>query len=224
MVSAWAHHQQLVLAQVATDAKSNEITAVPQLLDVLEIAGCIITADAMSCQREIVRQIADGEADYVLSLKDNQPTLRQDAEDYFAAARAEPQFYAGVEQYSTMDKGHGRIEQRSYFLATDISWLEQLEQWRNLRGLGLVHTKVMIGDTVTEEDRLFITSLTDVKVFAEAVRAHWGIENSLHWCLDWTFREDYSRIRKKSLRRKLRCPLPSCPQYSQALPCEGIPR
>jgi predicted transposase YbfD/YdcC len=196
MVSAWANQQQLVLAQVATDAKSNEITAVPQLLDVLDITGCIITADAMSCQKEIVRKIADGHADYVLSLKDNQPTLRRDAADYFAAALAEPKLYPVVGHFDKTEKQHGRTEQRNYYLVTDIDWLEQREDWHDLRGLGLVHSKVTIGDTITEENRLFITSLTDVHLFAKAVRAHWGIENSLHWCLDMTFREDNSRIRK----------------------------
>lgn len=196
MVSAWAHHQQLVLGQMATDEKSNEITAVPNLLDVLDIAGCIITADAMSCQKEIARKIASADADYVLGLKDNQPTLRRDTADYFAAARCDKQLYPDIQHWQTSGKGHGRIEIRDYYLTTAIDWLDKREDWSNLRGLGLVHSKVIVGDKVTEEDRLYITSLKDVQPFAKAVRAHWGIENSLHWCLDMTFREDYSRIRK----------------------------
>lgn len=196
MVSAWAHQQQLVLGQLAIEEKSNEITAVPKLLDMLDVAGCIVTADAMSCQKEITRQIIDKQADYVLGLKDNQLTLRRDTEDYFTAAQADRTLYPDIQHFQTADKGHGRIEIRDYYMTAEIGWLEGREEWSGLRGIGRVHAKVTKGDKVTEEDRFYITSLTDVKTFARAVRAHWGIENSLHWCLDVTFGEDYSRIRK----------------------------
>jgi predicted transposase YbfD/YdcC len=196
MVSAWAHHEQLVLGQIATAQKSNEITAVPNLLDVLDIAGCIITADAMNCQKEIVHKIADKGADYVLGLKNNQPNLRRDTQDYFAAALSEKEFYKDVVHTQTIEKGHGRIEVRDYYFTTDIDWLHKREEWSRLEGLGMVRTKITRAGKVTHEDRFYITSLTDVHTFAKAVRAHWGIENSLHWCLDMTFREDYSRMRK----------------------------
>lgn len=196
MVSAWAHQQQLVLGQVATDVKSNEITAVPDLLTVLDIAGCIITADAMSCQKEIARKIALKEAEYVFGLKDNHPTLRKDTEDYFQAALADSTLYPDMQHDRTANKGHGRVEVRDYYLTNEIDWLDSRNDWANLRGLGMVRARVTTGDKVTEETRFYITSLTDVQTFSKAVRAHWGIENSLHWCLDVTFGEDHSRIRK----------------------------
>ena len=196
MVSAWAHHQQLVLGQLATDEKSNEITAVPNLLDMLDIAGCIITADAISCQKGIARRITEKEADYVLGLKDNQPTLRREAEEYFTAALEDRNLYPEIKHTQTSEKGHGRIEIRDYSLTADLGWLSGRAQWSGLSGLGMVHATVTAGEKVTQEHRFYITSLTSVERFAEAVRAHWGIENSLHWCLDMTFHEDYSRIRK----------------------------
>ena len=196
LVSAWAHQQQLVLGQIATDEKSNEITAVPSLLDTLDIAGCVITADAISCQKEIARRIPEKGADYVLGLKDNQPTLRRETQEYFNAAREDRHLYPEIENTQTSEKGHGRIEIRDYFLTKDLGWLGGRAQWSCLNGLGMVHATVTTRDKVTEERRFYITSLTGVEQFADAVRAHWGIENSLHWCLDMTFREDYSRTRK----------------------------
>lgn len=196
MVSAWAHENQLVLGQLATDIKSNEITAVPKLLDTLDVEGCIITADAMSCQKAITQRIAEKKADYVIGLKDNQANLRADAQEYFTAALAERVLYPALQHQRTMDNDHGRIEVRDYYLTTDIDWLHGLTQWHKLHALGMVRSRVTKGDQVTTESRFFITSLTDVERFAHATRAHWGIENSLHWCLDVTFREDRSRIRK----------------------------
>lgn len=196
MVSAWANTQQMVLGQMATDEKSNEITAVPELLEMLDIAGCIITADAMSCQKEIVKKITEKEADYVLGLKDNQPTMRREVAEYFDAAQREPKNYPDVKIMRTMDYGHGRIETRSYYLTTEVDWFESRKEWCNLCSFGMVCSRVEEGVKITEDTRYYITSLEDVSAFAEAARKHWGIENSLHWCLDMTFREDYSRIRK----------------------------
>lgn len=196
MVSAWANSQQMVLGQMATDEKSNEITAVPELLEMLDIAGCIITADAMSCQKEITQKITEKGADYVLGLKENQPTMRREVQEFFNAAKQEPQNYTSVKSVRTTDAGHGRVETRTYYLTTEIEWFESLAEWRNLRAFGMVLSRVVQSDRITEDVRYFITSLEDVSVFAEAVRKHWGIENSLHWCLDMTFREDLSRIRK----------------------------
>lgn len=196
MVSAWANGQQMVLGQLATDEKSNEITAVPELIEMLDVTGCIITADAMSCQKEITKKLTEKHADYVLGLKDNQPTLRREVQEYFEAASKEPQNYPAVKSVKTVDSGHGRIETRTYYLTTEIEWFEGRANWGNLRSFGMVYTKVEQQERITEDARYFISSLEDVSAFAEAARKHWGIENSLHWCLDMTFREDYSRIRK----------------------------
>jgi len=196
MVSAWASEQRLVLGQIATEEKSNEITAVPKLLEMLDIAGCIVTADAMSCQKEIAKAIVKKEADYVLALKENQPLLYQETKEYFQAALREPQNYPAVVRTETLDKGHGRVERRSYSLTGEIEWYTDREKWAGLAGLGMVCSRVDVKGKISEDFRYFITSLTDIEVFSRAVRKHWGIENSLHWCLDMTFREDYSRIRK----------------------------
>ncbi len=196
MVSAWANAQRLVLGQIATEEKSNEITAVPKLLEMLDIAGCIVTADAMSCQKEIAKTIEKKGADYVLALKENQPLLYRETKEYFQAALREPQNYPAIKKTQTFDKGHGRIETRSYYLSGEIDWYADKEKWSGLAGLGMVCSRVEINGQISEDFRYYITSLTDIEAFSKAVRKHWGIENSLHWCLDMTFREDYSRIRK----------------------------
>ena len=196
MISAWASKQQLVLGQTATDAKSNEITAVPELLDMLDVAGCIVTADAMSCQKTIVAKIAEKQADYAIGLKDNQPMLRKATEEYFEAFLNDPKLYRDVTKIETIDKGHGRIEVRTYYLTAKIDWLDVKDAWAGLQSLGMVRSKVTCDGKETEDTRYYISSITDIKTFATAVRSHWGIENSLHWCLDMTFSEDYCRMRK----------------------------
>lgn len=196
MVSAWAHKNQIVLGQIATDEKSNEITAVPALLDALDVAGAIVTTDAMSCQKEIARKVTARGADYVFALKENQPNLSRDIRDYFQAVDEFPAQYLSPAVIVTAEKQHGRIEKRQYTLTTDCLWLENREEWSQLHGIGRVRSEVTVGDTVRTDERYYITSLTDVKEFGTAVRAHWGIENSLHWCLDMTFHEDHSRMRK----------------------------
>lgn len=198
MVSAWANKQQVVMGQLATEKKSNEITAVPELLDMLEISGCIITADAMSCQKEIVKKIVEKEADYALSLKENQPLLYKEVQEYFSAAFAEPKNYTKVKELKTIDKGHGRIEIRTYYLTSEIEWYENKQDWINLCGFGMVKSRTECNGHISEDIRYYITSLNNIGDFSNAVRKHWGIENSLHWCLDMTFHEDYSRIRKDS--------------------------
>ena len=196
MVSAWANQLQMVLGQLATDEKSNEITAVPELLEMLDIKGCIITADAMSCQKTITEKIAEKEADYVLALKDNHPVFHDEVRTYFEAALKEPRNYPAVKSLKTIDSGHGRVETRTYYLTNEIDWYEDKTNWTNLRAFGMVCSRVEKQGVVTEDVRHFITSLDEIARFSRAVRKHWGIENSLHWCLDMTFREDYSRIRK----------------------------
>ncbi len=189
MVSAWANANQLVLGQVKTDEKSNEIKAIPTLLEMLELKGCIITVDAMGCQKDIAKQISEAKADYVLGLKGNQESLNDDVRLYFETE-------AVTTKIVTYDKGHGRIETREYFLETEIDWLYQKPDWAGLSAIGMVKSSVWEKGSLREESRYFITSLTSVETFAKAVRAHWGIENSLHWCLDVVFNEDACRTRK----------------------------
>lgn len=196
MVSAWANANQMVLGELATDEKSNEITAVPKLIEMLDVSGCIVTADAMSCQKTISKSITENGADYVIGLKENQPTLRDDVSSYFDDAFNNPKHYPEIMTKTTFDKGHGRIEKRQYFLATNIDWLYNRQEWSNLNGIGAVKSTVETNSTVTEDIRYYITSLTDIEQFQRAVRAHWSIENSLHWCLDVVFDEDHIRMRK----------------------------
>ena len=196
MVSAWANSNQMVLGQLATEEKSNEITAVPALLDILDVEGCTVTADAMSCQKEIVAQIAGKGADYAIGLKDNQPTLKTDVADYFRSALSEPLLFEEPQHFQEAEKGHGRYETRKYYLSTDVAWLPQLSEWKNLKGIGMVRSRSEQSGTISEDTRYYITSLTDISEFSKAVRAHWGIENSLHWCLDVVFDEDHIRMRK----------------------------
>ena len=190
MVGAWGNTNQLALGQVKTDEKSNEITAIPALLSLLELKEVIITIDAMGCQKDIAKKIVlDCESDYVLGLKGNQETLHDDVRLYFDSFNVK-------DKTVTIEKDHGRGEIREYYLVTDIEWLWQKSEWVGLKAIGMVKSRVLRNGKLCEETRCFITSLTDVKVFAKAVRAHWGIENSLHWCLDVVFNEDANRTRK----------------------------
>jgi predicted transposase YbfD/YdcC len=189
IVSAWAAENQITLGQMKVGDKTNEITAMPELLDMLDVEGSIITTDAMGCQKAIAAKIAKRKADYVIGLKGNQGSLLEDAKLYFdresVQTRVEPP-----------EKGHGRLEKREYFLETDIGWLPQKSEWPNLNALGAVRATVEDKGKVRQETRYFITSLMDIKDFAYAVRKHWSIENQLHWCLDVIFREDSARARK----------------------------
>lgn len=190
VVSAFVGENRITLGEIKVDEKSNEITAVPELLDMLDIEGAIITADAMSCQTKIAAKIVEKQADYVVGLKGNQSSLRDDVSLYFE------EFMDECAKSNTLEKGHGRIEKREYYLQTDIDWLSQKPDWEGLNGIGAVRSTVEEKSETRTETRYFITSLTDVNEFAQAVREHWGIENQLHWCLDVIFREDASRARK----------------------------
>jgi predicted transposase YbfD/YdcC len=197
MVSAWATSNRLVLGQEATGEKSNEITAIPKLLELLELHGCIVTIDAMGCQRDIAEQIVNQGADYVLGLKGNQSSLHEAVEDYFTAAHA-----AGFNQvkhtyHEETDKGHGRLETRKYWITEDLCTLPQTERWKSLRSIGMVEREFEEGEKRCKERRYFINSISaDAGLFAHAVRAHWGIENCLHWRMDVVLKEDACRIRK----------------------------
>lgn len=195
MISAWVTEQELVLGQMCVDEKTNEIPTVPLLLELLDINGCIVTADAISCQREIAKKIIAGKGDYVLSLKENQPMLHEYAKTYFEDALAHPQWYPEMTSYETVDKGHGRIEKRTYYLSSDLSGLENSADWSGLSGFGMVRSRVTVDEVESSEIRYAITSLKSAEQFANAWRKHWGIENGLHYCLDVSFNEDHSRIR-----------------------------
>ncbi|MBX3411461.1 MAG: ISAs1 family transposase [Pirellulales bacterium] len=198
MVSAWATANSISLGQVVTDEKSNEITAIPKLLQILEISGSLVTIDAMGCQKEIARQIVEAKADYVLAVKDNQPKLCEAIRDFFSEHLEDDLQQVAHRRHETHEKGHGRHDDRYYYLAKLPDDFPLAEEWPGLKAIGLAVRVTEHMDGRTSDDvRYYITSrYLSGKRFAEAVRGHWGIENSLHWQLDVTFGEDQSRIRK----------------------------
>jgi len=197
MVSAWATENGVVLGQRKVDDKSNEITAIPELLELLALKGCIVTIDAMGCQRAIAQQIVEDQADYVLALKENQPTLHQAVEQFLATGPEADAHRTQCEYYDQHEHGHGRTESRCYWSTDDLPELGVGQPWPGLRSIGMVEATRMLAGQATVEQRFYLTSLAaEAQVFARAVRNHWGIENGLHWTLAVTFREDQSRLRK----------------------------
>ena len=200
-VSIWASEFGLSLGQVACAEKSNEITAIPELLRLVNIQGAIITIDAMGTQKAIAAQIIESEADYVLALKGNQETLHQAVIDYIDEQSENDFATANARRHQTQETGHGREETRSYIQMPVPKDLPKLEQWKGLKSIGMVESKCVRDGKETVEIRYYISSLAvGVKRFAHAVRSHWSIENTCHWSLDVTYREDESRIRDKHLR------------------------
>jgi predicted transposase YbfD/YdcC len=198
MVSAWATANQISLGQVVVDAKSNEITAIPELLKMLEISGCWVTIDAMGCQTEIAQSIVDAKADYVLAVKKNQPTLHDGIEWHFCYHRTIEGEDATMRRHVTDEKKkHGRDERRSYFVCDVPKDLPDRERWPKFAAIGMVENETVRDGKLSIEYRYYIMSRRlSARKFAEAVRGHWSIENQLHWQLDVTFHEDQCRIRR----------------------------
>jgi predicted transposase YbfD/YdcC len=197
MVSAWATANHISLGQIVVDEKSNEITAIPKLLEMLELSGALVTIDAMGCQREIAKQIVASGADYVLAVKENQPTLYKELVFFFADHYADDFARVNVHRQETYEHAHGRDEMRFYYLCPVPDDLQSQERWHKLRAIGMtVNNTVRDGKECIEARYYILSRFVSGKRFAEAVRTHWAIENRLHWQLDVTFQEDQSRIRK----------------------------
>lgn len=197
MVSAWATANCISLGQVVVDAKSNEITAIPKLLEILDISGCLVTIDAMGCQTEIAADIVAGGADYLLAAKDNQPTLSGGIHDFFDDHMEDDFARTKVSRHQTEEKGHGREELRSYYVCPVPDDLPDRSRWTKLMAIGMVISDTLRGGKASLEIRYYILSkMMSARRFAAAVRGHWGIENRLHWQLDVTFGEDQARIRR----------------------------
>lgn len=196
MVSAFSAKQRLVLGQVKVAEKSNEIIAIPRLLDMLTIEGAIITIDAMGCQRDIAQKIVDKKADYVLALKGNQGALRDDVEVFVAEQKARDFKDTQFSRDETIDADHGRIETRTTTVIHDVGWLQERHAWPGLAGVIMVESAREISGKIERETRFYITSLIlTAHLAGPIVRSHWAIENSLHWVLDMTFRDDECRVR-----------------------------
>jgi predicted transposase YbfD/YdcC len=199
MISAWSAKQNLVLGQKKVADKSNEITAIPELLDLLTIKGATITIDAMGCQRAIAQKIKDKDADYILALKGNQGSLRADVELFFAEQKAKGFADTIVSNHKSLEKSHGRIETRVTTATDDAGWLKSSHGWPGLRSIVMVESVRETGAKIERETRFYITSLEpDAAALAAAIRSHWSIENGLHWVMDMVFRDDECRIRTRN--------------------------
>jgi predicted transposase YbfD/YdcC len=196
MVSAWARENGVVLGQIKVEEKSNEITAIPELLRTLELAGCIVTIDAMGCQKKIATEICNADADYVLALKGNQETIHDEVKTFLEDALAHGFSKVPYTHFETVEKEHGRIETRRYWITGEVDWMADRREWEGLKSIGMVESVRDIEGKVTTERRFFLCSIApEAAAFARAVRGHWAIENTLHWSLDVSFGEDQFRGR-----------------------------
>jgi Transposase len=204
LVSAWSVEQGVSLGQLATEAKSNEITAIPELLDQIDMAGSVITIDAAGCQREIAQQIVQGKGDYILALKGNQRSLHKAVRDFIVASMESDFKGTGARRFTETLKGHGRVDTVTYYQLPVPADLNGAHKWQGLKTIGVAIRNSVRNGKETSEVRYYISS-TDVSVrkFAQYVRGHWSIENTLHWCLDMTFREDESRLRNRHAAENL---------------------
>ena len=205
VVSAFSSEAHLVLGQLACEEKSNEITAIPKLLEMLEIKGCIVTIDAMGTQTQIAQKIVERGADYILALKSNQPTLCQDVQLYMQDYIQTKDIQKTSFYHKTVDKDHGRIETRECYISEDIGWLSSRDKWENLNGIGVIISKTEQSGVVSFQSNYFIYSCKGLSAeqIMRSKREHWAIENSLHWVLDMQFREDESRARRDNSAENL---------------------
>jgi len=205
LVSAWCSNNGLSLGQVKTADKSNEITAIPQLLAALELTGATVTIDAMGTQHEIAKTIVDAGADYVLAVKDNHPLLAESLRLWFASAQAGKLPESLLWEHTEHDKGHGRIETRVCRVTDEVAWLSDMKlDWVGIKRLAMVESTRQIGEKITTEHRYYISSKPVKAVeMGNLIRAHWGIENKLHWVLDMSWGEDASQIREKTAARNM---------------------
>ena len=224
LVSAWASANHVTLGQVAVADKSNEITAIPRLLEIVDVAGAVVTIDAMGCQKEIAAKVRDEGADYVLAVKDNQPRLLADIQEAVAAHLDQPEGADPACQLETVDAGHGRKEVRTYLLLTDLSGIRDRALWQDLHGICFaVNERTVAGETSTEA-RYYIGSLAGgVADYAQVIRDHWGIENNCHWVLDVLYREDGSRAHPNTApRTSPGCGGWRCPCSITTRPASGV--
>lgn len=200
MVSAWASKNKVVLCCKAVSEKSNEITAIPEILKMLSLVGTVITTDAMGCQYAIGDDVVERGGDYVFALKGNQGTLHEDVKDFFEIEAAEKTENKDIEKHETLEKDHGRIEKRKYGFCKNVEWLKMLHpQWKTINGIDYVDSRRTIDNKTTQETRYFVISKNyGVARFGDIVRAHWGVENNLHHFLDVSLLEDYSRVRNRN--------------------------
>src|SRR3954470_3873170 len=204
LVSAWATQNHLTLGQVAVADKSNEITAIPKLLELLELNGALVTIDAIGCQKEIAKQIVGGGGDYVLTVKDNQPHLLEDIQE--CVAQALDNDFEGLkhDSYETREKGHGREETRCYHVIYEPEGIRNPDAWSELKAIGMCYSERTVGEQTSMEVRYFIGSRkASARIYGKALRNHWRIENNLHWQLDVTFGEDGSRVRERNAAENL---------------------
>jgi predicted transposase YbfD/YdcC len=198
VVSAWATQCHLTLGQVVVDQKSNEITAIPRLLELLDVHGALVTIDAMGCQKEIAKKIVDGGGDYILAVKENQPNLLGDIQACLGEALDSDFEGCRYDTYETEDRAHGRQETRSYLILVDPEGIRNEEAWEKLRVVGMCTRERVVAGKKTEEAHYFIGSrVMKARQYGEALRGHWGIENNLHWQMDLTFGEDASRVQRR---------------------------